>query len=184
MKTLFLLPLFFLSSGCAGLGAHYTVTLDPSFTVEEKEAAFVALDGWSHAVPVTFIVVIGSCAGRHAQAICIHSSDAVTVSHAMGGGTEFLGATAGPDWTLDGAEIFISTAFMLQIQSDQGAWVTEEVFAHEIGHGMGLVHENGVGALMDKSAPDSSHGAVTAADAEQWLLLRNQERPIAENGMP
>jgi hypothetical protein len=169
------------SAGCSGLGDHYTVTLDPTFTPAQQEAALDAANAWSRAVPVTLDVVIAVCAGRRAENICIHSSDAATVSKAMGDGEMYLGATAGPNWKVDGAEIFISTAYMVQIQSEEGAWLTQEVFAHEMGHAMGLVHVNGIGALMDKSAPDSSHGPVEAVDAEQWLLLRDEERPVESN---
>ena len=134
------------SLGCAqagrsdpSLGYEYAVYVDPDFA-EDMQDVVDALAGWesisSH--KLVFMVQVGPCESSFPR-ICIHSSTEAWIL-ANGGGEATLGMTALEG---DSAEIYIpSSKDTLYVPSEMTA-----IVAHEIGHGLGLVHTQ-PGTLM------------------------------------
>lgn len=82
----------------------------------------------------------------------------------------------------DGAEIWIAADLVQYAVSTQGftyAW--QSATAHEIGHGMGLIHHTGY-YLMD---PDIQHGSpvVQCDDIAQWYSIRFSDIAPCQNGI-
>lgn len=156
-------------------------------------------------------LAVEQCSGVQTGRICMHRSTLAYVSQlGVGGipkGGKLLGATGGSAlsqdnaWAAtnignniffdakgdtggyggtDGAEIWISADFVQSIIPQfPHAW--QSATAHEIGHGMGLLHHTGY-YLM---SPDIDHGSsvVQCDDIAQWYSIRFSDIPPCQNGI-
>lgn len=150
--------------GCIGCTPRrsdsYIVTVDTEFSPANAELLMAALDDWESKVPVHFQRLVGACSGVHEGAICIHADSAAFI-HAKctdseaGGCTTYSGGFLG-----DGGEIWLDES----LPADQ----VQPIAGHELGHAMGLVHQEGI-VLM---SPEVTATAAMPADVAQWNELR------------
>lgn len=144
----------------------YTVTVDPGFSSESTEVVMAALDDWESKVPVHFQRQVGPCSGVHEGSICIHAEDPAFI-HTKCKDAEAGGCTTYRATILlgDGGEIWLDTS--------QPADQLQPIAGHEIGHAMGLVHQEGT-VLM---SPEVTATTAMPADVAQWRSLREGLSP-------
>lgn len=191
-------------------GNSYTLSLDPAFTVQERQEILNGIQDWVEKVPDLHLTVKWEqCSGVQTGRICMHRSTLAYVSQlgvaGVPKGAKLLGATAGSSlsqdnaWAAvnignnvffdakgdtggyggtDGAEVWIAADFV-QTVSIPLAW--QSATAHEIGHGMGLLHHTGY-YLM---SPDINHSSqvVQCDDIAQWYSIRFSDIPPCQNGI-
>lgn len=157
MKTLLPLLLLPLLSACAvghaGPRNHreFLVTVDEaSLSDQDVLAVTTAVFEWqSFGVPLT--MVLGSCSGDGVPGgnICVRGETLAEIVADTGNGA-----------TLD----YTAAVYGAVCELNPGASVAQA--AHEIGHGMGLIH-TGTGTVMCAFVGCVAPG-VTAADKQQW----------------
>jgi Matrixin len=167
-------------TGCAEkYGNDYTVYVSPAFPADEQVLFFKAAQQWVAMVPAWAINVrfgIADCdKNDQANTICIKAATQqwidnrennpsclafTTISHSY---LNFPGSRNKFD---NSSDIYFP---------DNDDWKTnaffEQVAAHELGHGFGLVH-TGAGTLMCKDTGCAAL-TVTCADKDQYLGVRD-----------
>lgn len=140
-------------------GDTYQVVIDPKFSAEEASDIVAAMDDWSANVPVHLTAIVGDCSGVKEHVVCTHratTSPESATTHSDCGDLS-LSCT-------DGAEIVFPVGNIPR-SFFQG------VVGHELGHAMGLKHENDC-MMAPNSGGDGWVMHVTPKDAAQWKAVR------------
>jgi hypothetical protein len=125
----------------------YTLAIDPALSADVQGAVRDAAGAWLAALPALSLTFADACPAQGA-AICVTSG---TIG----------GYALGHCDMQQPAHVTLDLAYI----AERGA-VTQWVATHELGHGMGLIHDE-PGTVMAADYPDQTPGP-TARDAERW----------------
>lgn len=163
MKTLLLLlPLLLVACGGVPLdqiGEDYRVVVSPDFDSGQETKIYGAMDAWTRAVGVRFVLT-DSCAEGEPRCITIKPSVAGQI-----GGDVGYDVTSRPS---EDSEIVI--------WNEELPLATELVAIHEFGHALGLSH-TGPNTIMCADLDCMSRSGVTCDDARQYFAVRGLSVP-------
>jgi hypothetical protein len=152
-------------------GRHFEVQINPTVPANYASHILDAVDDWNTNIPGTLTVKFVACdmnAYPAAGVICINvvpegyiqkRFGAPAVADGGNDGEEYIGYTI---WDNAGANVFLDETM--------GDSVVQQSVAHEVGHGMALIH-TGTGTLMCWSTSCQSR-TLTADDIDQWYNTR------------
>lgn len=183
-KTILLfLSLLFITS-CAQRGDHYNLYIDPTFNAEQQNAIINAANSWTNYDSgqlhrnITFSVSIGNnncpdalgiIGGGEWHSICvIPSTIKINSSYNYNKIGTNLGITSFVD-AFDGGTVRLAMDGISSVaiyDADAYDYILQRVAAHEIGHGMGLVHLKEENTLMN-AYYNNSAAYPTALDIQQ-----------------
>lgn len=161
----FLLAAFELSGCQLPPSDHYSVSIDPGFTITEQEEIATALQAWHAATYVMFDMHIGSCEGG-SYSICIRPSN--DLGNKSSGEVYGIDTSAG-SWDQHGNIYMLSGVEPI---------VFNFGMRHELGHTLGLQHTQ-LGTVMYYNGGWSADGdpmcEITCADTQQYWAVRGKE---------
>lgn len=154
------LSLLFLT---ACFGSDYTIRPDSTVGPDIMNAAHAAAADWEAHVPVKISFSDAPCSfPRKLGDVCVHAVSSIpTVPWEQG--------------QLAGYTLLTEMWLVAPDFEQMSASSSQRVFAHEMGHAMGLLH-TGPGTLMYPYG-DKGSKTVTVADVAQWYHVRGKNAP-------
>jgi predicted Zn-dependent protease len=150
-------------------GYTYSVVIDPTFSSEDKAAIIAGLNSWEHITDGAFSVAsisYGACNTNDNQ-ICFVPSNEAQIDMIRGSQIgDIIGFTY-RTYSNDNSTIYIPLDRTVGFSPD----TMTTIFAHEIGHALGLSHTQEGTVMCYEAGCDAP--LPTCNDYQQWKDVRN-----------
>jgi Matrixin len=152
-------------AGCSSSppNAAYHVTIDPTFTIDQRDSIDGALHDWEAGVGALHVTsVVGECNSFSPHDVCVQPA------HDKPNPADDIVGMTNPGAS-GNVTVMLYVDRILAMGGDT-QMLTRQTMAHEMGHVLGLGH-SARGELMAARVSDQAH-SVTPADVEEFWAVR------------